>query len=176
MGIYALDGKKPLLPASGNFWIADTAAVIGDVVMKEHSSVWFSAVLRGDTETITVGNNSNVQDGSVCHADPGCALTIGDNVTVGHKAMLHGCEIGDGTLIGMGATVLNRAKIGKNCVIGAGALVAEGKEIPDNSLVVGMPGRVVKTLNDEQIASLKMSADIYVKNHQRFKNGLEKIA
>lgn len=176
MGVYALEGTRPQLPASGNYWIADTAAVIGDVVMKEHTSVWFGAVLRGDTETITLGNNSNVQDNSVCHADPGCPLVIGDNVTVGHKAILHGCVIGDNTLIGMGATIMNRAKVGKNCVVGAGALIGEDKEIPDNSLVVGVPGRVVRTLNEAQIEAVKKSADIYVKNHQRFRAGLEKIS
>ncbi len=175
MALYALDGTSPQTPADDAYWVADTAAVIGKVVLHHNSSVWFGAVLRGDNETITVGENSNVQDGCICHTDMGYPLTIGRDVTIGHQASLHGCTIGDGSLIGMGATVLNGAKIGKNCVIGAHALVPEGKEIPDNSLVVGMPGRVIKSLGKEQAAQLKKSAESYVANHQRFKAGLKKL-
>lgn len=176
MAIFSLDGLSPQLPESGNYWVADTASVIGNVVLCENSSVWFSAVLRGDNETITVGENSNIQDGCVCHTDMGFPLLIGKDVTVGHQASLHGCNIGQGSLIGMGATVLNGAIIGKNCVIGAHALIPEGKEIPDNSLVVGMPGRVVKTLDVETIAKLKKSAQVYVENHRRFMSGLKKLS
>jgi len=175
MALYELDGVRPQTPDDGAFWVADSAAVIGKVVLCANSSVWFGAVLRGDNETITVGENSNVQDGCICHTDMGYPLMIGRDVTIGHQASLHGCTIGDGSLVGMGATVLNGAKIGKNCVIGAHALVPEGKEIPDNSLVVGMPGRVVKTLGDEQADLLKKSAGSYVRNHQRFKAGLKKL-
>lgn len=175
MALYALDNNKPQTPANGKFWVADSAAVIGKVVLAENSSVWFGAVLRGDNETITLGENSNIQDCCVCHTDMGFPLTIGKNVTVGHQAALHGCSIGDGSLVGMGATVLNGARVGKNCVIGAHALVPEGKEIPDNSLVVGMPGRVVKTLGDEHAERLKQSAASYVENHRRFKDGLKKL-
>jgi carbonic anhydrase/acetyltransferase-like protein (isoleucine patch superfamily) len=176
MAIYSLDGVCPQLPQDDACWIADNAAVIGNVIMKTNSAVWFSAVVRGDMETITIGENSNVQDCSVCHADPGFPLTIGDNVTVGHRALLHGCTIGDGTLVGMGATIMNGAVIGKNCVIGAGSLIAEGKQIPDNSLVVGAPGKVIKTFGDEIIPKLQKSADTYVKNHQRYKAGLVKLS
>lgn len=175
MALYALDGVKPQTPDNEAFWVADTAAVIGKVVLCQNSSVWFGAVLRGDNECITVGENSNLQDGCICHTDMGYPLMIGKNVTVGHQASLHGCTIGDGSLIGMGATVLNGAKIGKNCVVGAHALIPEGKEIPDNSLVVGMPGRVVKTFDDEEAAKLSRYAEGYVKNHQRFKAGLTKL-
>ena len=175
MALYELDGVRPQTPDDEAYWVADNAAVIGKVVLCANSSVWFGAVLRGDNETITVGENSNVQDGCVCHTDMGFPLTIARNVTVGHQASLHGCTIGEGSLVGMGATVLNGAVIGKNCVIGAHALIPEGKQIPDNSLVVGMPGRVIKTLGDEQAALLKKSAESYVKNHQRFKFGLKKL-
>lgn len=175
MSLYELDGVRPQTPDNEAFWVADTAAVIGKVVLCTNSSVWFGAVLRGDNETITVGENSNVQDGCICHTDMGFPLVIGKDVTIGHQASLHGCTIGDCSLIGMGATVLNGAKIGKNCIVGAHALIPEGKEIPDNSLVVGMPGRVIKTLNEAQIARLKMSAAVYVENHQRFKAGLKKV-
>jgi len=175
MALYSLDGLAPKLPENDDYWVADCASVIGNVVLKSAASVWFGAVLRGDNDTITVGENSNVQDLAVCHTDIGYPLTIGDDVTIGHQAALHGCTIGNGTLIGMGATVLNGAKIGKNCVVGAHCLIPEGKEIPDNSLVVGMPGRVIKTLGPDQAKMLKKSADIYVANHRRFKQGLIRI-
>ena len=175
MAIYSLEGNCPQLPDDGAYWVADTASVIGKVVLAANSSVWFGAVLRGDNESITVGENSNIQDLSVCHTDMGYPLTIGRDVTIGHQAALHGCTIGDGSLIGMGATVLNGARIGKSCIIGAHSLIPEGKEIPDFSLVVGMPGRVVKTLDEETVKKLKKSAEGYVANHRRYMNGLEKL-
>lgn len=158
--------------ATGTYYVADSAMVIGSVELHEGASVWFNAVLRGDAEKITVGEGSNVQEGSVLHTDPGYPLVIGKHVTVGHKVMLHGCQIGDNSLIGINAVVLNGAKIGNNCLIGAGALITEGKEIPDNSLVMGAPGKVVKTLSAEQAAGLKASAAHYVANGQRFAAGL----
>ena len=175
MALYSLDGAAPVVPESGNCWIADSAAVIGNVVLGENTSVWFSAVLRGDNETITVGADSNIQDCCVLHTDMGYPLDIGPGVTVGHQAMLHGCSIGEGTLVGMGATVMNGAKIGRYCVIGAHALVGEGKEIPDRSLVVGMPGKVIRTLSDKDVERLKKSPQIYVDNHRRFRAGLKRL-
>ncbi|MBX3706507.1 MAG: gamma carbonic anhydrase family protein [Pseudomonadales bacterium] len=145
---------------------------MGSVLLKDNASVWFNAVLRGDNDLITVGTNSNVQDGAVLHTDPGCPLTIGDNVTIGHKVMLHGCTIGDNTLIGINAVILNRARIGANCLIGANALITEGKEIPDNSLVMGAPGKVVRQLTPQEIENLGRSALGYVMNARRFANGL----
>ena len=168
--IYQLDDQR--VRAEGAYFVADTAVVLGNVVLMEGASVWFNAVLRGDAETITVGRGSNVQDGSVLHTDPGFPLTIGENVTVGHKVMLHGCTIGDNSLVGINAVILNGAKIGKNCLIGANALITEGKEIPDNSMVLGSPGKVVKTLDEKAVAGLKLSAAHYVQNGQRFAAGL----
>ena len=173
MAIYELDGIAPRMADSA--WVADSAQVMGNVVLAEDSSVWFGATLRGDTETITVGRGSNVQDGSVMHADIGYPLTVGDNVTVGHMVMLHGCTIGDESLIGIGATVLNGATIGKNCLVGAGSLVTEGKTFPDGSMIMGTPAKVVKTLTREQIEGLRRSAQHYVENAQRYRTGLKKI-
>ena len=175
MALYELDGIRPTTPDSGNYWVADNATVLGNVHMHENSSVWFNAVLRGDNDPITIGENSNIQDGCVLHTDPGCPLTIGKDVTVGHMVMLHGCTIGDESLIGIGATVLNRAVIGKNCIIGAHALIPEGKVIPDNSLVMGAPGKVVKEISDPQIMMIKGSAQVYVDNWKRFKAGLKPL-
>lgn len=174
MAIYSLDGKRPTLP-EGFYFVADSARVIGDVILGEGAGIWFGAVLRGDNEPITVGPGTNLQENCVLHTDMGFPLTIGEGCTIGHTAILHGCMIGDNSLVGMGATVLNGAKIGKNCLIGAGALVTEGKEIPDNSLVVGAPARVSRTLNDDAIAMLKWSASHYVENAKRFAGGLERI-
>ena len=156
-------------------WVADSAQVMGNVVLAEDSSVWFGAVLRGDTETITVGKGSNIQDGSVLHADVGFPMMVGEHVTVGHQVMLHGCTIGDESLIGIGATVLNGAKIGRNCLVGAGALVTEGKEFPDGSMILGSPARVMRMLSPEQIEGLRRSARHYVENAERYRQGLKKI-
>jgi carbonic anhydrase/acetyltransferase-like protein (isoleucine patch superfamily) len=172
MPLYALDGHRPEHPAEGQYWVAPDARLIGKVRLARHASVWFGAVLRGDNELLDVGENSNIQDLSVLHTDMGAPLTIGRNCTIGHRAMLHGCVIGDETLIGMGATILNHARIGRNCLIGAGALVAEGKEIPDGSLVMGMPGRVVRALTPEEVARLPKAAESYVRNWQRYARGL----
>ncbi|MEM1373724.1 MAG: gamma carbonic anhydrase family protein [Pseudomonadota bacterium] len=172
--IYALDGVRPTLPEGGDYWIAPDANVIGNCILHDATSVWFGATLRGDNEPITVGRGTNIQENSVLHTDMGFPLTIGENCTIGHKAMLHGCVIGDNSLIGMGATVLNGAKIGKNCLIGAGALITEGKEIPDGSLVMGVPGKVVRALDDAAIKGLEMSALGYQMNMRRFRDGMTK--
>ena len=170
--IYQLDDQKVVLEGDGHF-IAETAAVIGNVRMKSNSSVWFSTVIRGDSEAITVGHSSNVQDGAVLHADPGFPLVIGDFVTIGHNAMVHGCTIGEGSLIGINAVVLNGARIGKECLIGANALVTEGMEIPDGSMVLGSPAKLIKPLGDEQRQLLRVSAEQYAKNAARFSSGLQ---
>ena len=172
MTLYALDGVSPELPEEGRYWVAPNAILIGKVKLAANASVWFGAVLRGDNELIVVGENSNVQDGCVLHTDMGAPLTIGENCTIGHRAILHSCTIGDNSLVGMGATILNHAKIGRNCLIGANALIAEGKIIPDNSLVIGMPGKVVRELDAETIGLLPKSAARYVRNWQRYAKGL----
>ena len=168
--IYALDGVSPDI--AEDTWIAPDANVIGNVVLETGASVWFGSTLRGDNEEIRVGAGSNVQENVIIHTDPGCPAVIGPDCTIGHKAMLHGCTIGAGSLIGMGATVLNGAKIGAGCLIGAGALIAEGKVIPDGSLVMGMPGKVVRELDEEAQAKLLASADHYRQNMRRFRAGL----
>ncbi len=168
--------KTPEFAVPFNGWIADSAQVIGDVYLGHQANVWFGAVIRGDNDRIHIGDYSNVQENSVIHTDAGIKVTIGDYVTIGHLAMLHGCEIGDNSLIGIGAVVLNNVKIGKNCLIGAKALITEGQVIPDNSLVIGAPAKVVKTLTDEQVAMLKMSALHYSERCQKFKTGLTEIA
>ena len=175
MAIYALGDVTPVFPETGNYWVAPDAQVMGNIVLKENASVWFGAVLRGDNDPIVIGENSNVQDGAAMHTDIGCPLTLGANVTVGHQAMLHGCTVGDNSLIGIGATVLNGAKIGRNCLIGAHALVGEGKEIPDNSMVLGMPGKVVRELGEDNEKMMLLSANIYVENWKRFKETLKEI-
>ncbi len=168
MAIYTLSGVSPQLPSAEHYWIAETADVIGKVRLENDASVWFHAVLRGDNELITLGEGSNVQDGCVLHTDMDAPLTIGKNCTIGHQAMLHGCTIGNNSLIGIGATILNRAVIGRNCLIGAHALIPENKVIPDNSLVMGAPGRVVRSLDEAAILSLTKSAESYVRNWQRY--------
>ena len=173
MALYELDGIAPQMAASA--WVADSAQVMGNVALADSANVWFGAVIRGDTETIRIGRNSNIQDGSVLHADVGKPLVVGDNVTVGHMVMLHGCTIGDGSLIGIGAVVLNGAKIGKGCLVGARSLVTEGKEFPDGSMIMGSPAKVVRQLEPEQRAGLLMSAAHYVQNAARYKAGLKKI-
>jgi carbonic anhydrase/acetyltransferase-like protein (isoleucine patch superfamily) len=172
MAAYELGNDAPTFPESGNYWIAPNATLIGKCVLHENASVWFNVVMRGDNEPITIGENSNIQDGAVLHNDAGIPLTIGKNVTVGHLAMLHGCEIGDNTLIGIGAVVLNHAKIGKNCIIGAKTIIAEGKIIPDNSLVVGAPGRIIRAVNEQQVQFLTASALHYVENWKRYRDSL----
>ena len=173
MALYQLENLVPTVHESA--WVADSAQVMGNVQLAEDSSVWFGVVIRGDTDTISVGRGSNIQDNSVLHADSGMPLTIGDNVTVGHQVMLHGCTIGEGSLIGIQAVVLNGAKIGKNCLVGAGSLVTEGKEFPDGSMILGSPAKAVKQLSPEQIEGLKMSAKHYVDNARRYKTGLKKV-
>lgn len=169
MNAFSLGGLGPVVPPDDEYWIAPTATVIGNVILRRNASVWFGAVLRGDNDPIEVGENSNVQDNSVLHTDVGQPLTIGANVTIGHMVMLHGCRIGDGSLIGIGSIVLNGAKIGRNCIIGASSLITEGKEIPDNSMVMGSPGKVVRTLTEEQAAGVAAGALHYVENWKRFK-------
>jgi len=173
MTFYTLDGIAPQTPEDGVFWVAPDANVIGNVVLESATSIWFGCTLRGDNEEIRIGAGSNVQENTVMHTDMGYPLVIGQGCTIGHKAMLHGCTIGDNSLIGMGATVLNGAKIGKNCLIGAGALITEGKEIPDGSLVMGAPGKVVRQLDDAAIEGLRRSALGYQLNMRRFRAGLK---
>ena len=173
MAVYEFDGRSPRVAASA--WVADSAQVMGNVVLGDDVSVWFGTIIRGDTETITIGQGSNIQDGSVLHADVGKPLVVGENVTVGHQVMLHGCTIGDESLIGIGAVVLNGAKIGKNCLVGAGALVTEGKEFPDGSMIIGAPAKAVRELTPEQIEGLRQSALHYIENARRFKQGLRRI-
>jgi carbonic anhydrase/acetyltransferase-like protein (isoleucine patch superfamily) len=173
MTLYTLDGHAPQMPDDGDVWVAPDANLIGRVVLHSGASVWFGCTLRGDNEPIIVGLGSNIQENCVLHTDMGYPLTIGADCTIGHKAMLHGCTIGDGTLVGMGATVLNGARIGAGCLIGAGALVTEGKDIPDGSLVMGAPGRVVRTLDAEARAGLVDSAERYRANMRRFRDGLQ---
>lgn len=173
MALYQIDDAIPRIADSA--WIADSAQVIGRVEMAAHSSVWFGAVLRGDTEDIRIGVGSNVQDGSVVHADPGFPATLGDYVTVGHLVMLHGCTVGDNTLIGMQAVVLNGAKIGRNCIVGAGALIAGGKAFPEGSLIIGSPARVVRELTPEQIANIRHGSEHYMANARRFRAACKRI-
>jgi carbonic anhydrase/acetyltransferase-like protein (isoleucine patch superfamily) len=168
---YSLADKHVTLVGGGHF-IAPNAILIGDITLQENASVWFNCVLRGDADHIEIGAGSNVQDGAVMHVDPGFPLTLGKNVTVGHHAMLHGCTVGDGSLIGINAVVLNGAKIGKNCLIGANALVTEGMEIPDGSMVLGSPGKIRSQLSQQQIAGLAYSAEHYVLNGQRYNEHL----
>ncbi|MEX2520958.1 MAG: gamma carbonic anhydrase family protein [Paracoccaceae bacterium] len=174
-GLYALDGTAPATPEDGDYWIAPGAQVVGNVVIGSGVGIWFNAVIRGDNERIEIGEGTNVQDGAVFHSDPGMPLTIGANCTIGHQAIVHGCTIGDGTLIGMGATVLNGAKIGKNCLVGAGALVTEGKSFPDGSLIVGVPAKAVRQLDQAAIDRLAGSAEHYRANMRRFRGGLKPV-
>lgn len=173
MAVYELDGVSPEVAESA--WIADSAQVMGRVSIGPDASVWFGTVVRGDTESITIGEGSNIQDASVLHADLGKPLVVGRNVTVGHQVMLHGCTIGDESLIGIGAVVLNGARIGKNCLVGAGSLVTEGKEFPDGSMIIGSPAKAIRQLSPEQIEGLRQSAKHYIDNARRFKAGLRRI-
>jgi carbonic anhydrase/acetyltransferase-like protein (isoleucine patch superfamily) len=173
LALYALDNLTPQIHPSA--WIADNATVIGDVSLAAGASVWYGAVLRGDTAPIHIGAGSNVQDNSVLHTDAGLPLNVGANVTIGHQVMLHGCTIGDGSLIGIQAVILNGAKIGRNCLVGAGALVTEGREFPDGSLIIGSPAKAVRALTPAQTVGLRMSASHYVENADRHRRGLKKI-
>jgi|TARA_B000000557_G_scaffold131615_1_gene106668 carbonic anhydrase/acetyltransferase-like protein (isoleucine patch superfamily) len=162
-------GDKKLKTVDDNFWIAPNASVIGDVNLERDASIWFNAILRADNEPITIGEGSNVQDGAIIHTDPGYACNIGKKVTVGHMAMLHGCSIGDGSLIGIGSVVLNGAKIGRNCIIGSKALVTEGMEVPDGSMVLGIPGKIKKTLTEEEQSVVPLGAEHYIDNYKKYK-------
>ena len=173
MTVYSLGATGPQLPPEGEYWIAPNAAVMGNVIMRRNSSIWWGAIVRGDNDPIDIGENTNVQDGSVLHTDAGSPLTIGANVTIGHMVMLHGCTIGDGSLIGIGSIILNGARIGKNCLIGAGALITEGKEIPDNSMVMGAPGKVVREIGEQHAVVLQASALHYVENWKRYRAELK---
>ena len=175
MAIYELDGVGPDLPGEGDYWIAQTATLIGRVRLKRHASVWFGAVLRGDNEWIELGERSQIQDNATLHTDPGFPLTIGTNCVIGHNVILHGCTIGDESLVGMGAIMLNGSKIGKNCLVGAGAVVTEGKEFPDNSLIVGGPARAIRTLDDKARQMILGGAEIYVQRSQQYAKTLKRI-
>ena len=173
MPIYSLDGVRPDI--ADNAYVAPSAQIIGNVKMADHSSVWFGAVIRGDNDLIEIGARTNIQDNSVLHTDPGIPLIIGDGVIVGHRVMLHGCKIGENTLIGIGATILNGAVIGKNCIIGAHSLITEGKVIPDGSMVVGSPGRIIKSLTEQHFQMLQINSEVYVANAKRFNQNLVEI-
>ncbi|MBS7540764.1 gamma carbonic anhydrase family protein [Ancylobacter lacus] len=175
MTIYALDGVEPELPAAGRYWVAPDAAVIGNVRLGDEASVWFGAVIRGDNELIDLGARVNVQELCMLHTDPGFPMTLGADCTIGHRAMLHGCTVGEGSLIGMGATLLNGARIGANCLVGANTLITEGKEFPDNVLIVGSPGRVVRELDAATVERLRRTAGHYVRNWRRFAGGLVRL-
>lgn len=175
MPIYALCDWRPELPPEGEFWIAPDANIIGRVRLARGVSVWFGSVLRGDNDWISVGENSNIQDLCVLHTDPGIPLSLGANVSVGHGAVVHGATVGDNCIIGMGATLLNRAKIGKNCVVGANALVPEGKEFPDNSLIVGVPGRVARSIAEDDVPMLLLNAQVYYQRWHRYREELKRL-
>src|SRR5882757_123950 len=175
MAIFELDGQAPELPADGRWWIADSASVIGRVRLKADASVWFGSVLRGDNEWIEVGERSQIQDNATLHTDPGFPIVIGTDCVIGHNVILHGCTVGDNSLIGMGAILLNGAKIGRHSLVGAGALVTEGKAFPDNSLIVGAPARAIRTLDDKALALIRGGADIYVKRWKQYAKGLKRV-
>jgi len=175
MTIYSIGDKKPTFPDEGDYWIAPGAHVMGQVQIGKDVGIWFGSVLRGDNDVIKIGNETNIQENTIIHADPGCPVTIGDNCTIGHNAIIHGCTIGNNTLIGMGATILNNAKIGNNCLVGAGALVTENKEFPDGSLIVGSPAKAVKELDEKTIANLTRSSKHYVENFKKFSKDLKEI-
>ena len=175
MAIYSLESAQPDLPSDGRWWIAENASVIGRVRLKTDASVWWGAVLRGDNEWIELGERSQIQDNSTLHTDPGFPLTIGRECVIGHNVVLHGCVIGDNSLVGMGAIMLNGSKIGRNCLVGAGALIPEGKEYPDNSLIVGAPGKVIRSLDEKAAAMIAHGADIYVRRWQDYKKNVKRI-
>jgi len=173
MALYQLDDKQPQLAAGA--WVADSATVVGDVALGPDASVWFGTVIRGDSDHIAIGRRSNIQDACVLHADPGFPLTLGDNVSVGHQVMLHGCSVGDGSLIGIQSVILNGARIGRNCLVGAGSLVTEGKEFPDGSMILGSPAKVVRQLSAEQIEGLQRIADGYVEKARHYRSALKEL-
>jgi carbonic anhydrase/acetyltransferase-like protein (isoleucine patch superfamily) len=175
MAIYELDGQAPELPADGRYYVAENAVLIGRVRLKADATVWFGAVLRGDNEWIEIGERTDVQDHCTLHTDPGFPIVIGANSLIGHGVVLHGCRVGENSLIGMGAIVLNGAKIGNNSLVGAGALVTEGKEFPDNSLIVGAPARAIRSLDEKAIKMIAEGADIYVRRGQHYAKGLKRI-
>ena len=173
MAVFELGGVRPELDPES--WVADSATVIGRVILNKGASVWFGATLRGDNDPITIGENSNIQDGAVLHTDLGVPLTIGRHVTVGHMVMMHGCEVGDNSLIGIGSIILNNAKIGKNCLIGANTLITEGKVIPDGSMVMGAPGKVIREVSEQQLQGMLAGSHHYVENWKRYAKGLKRI-
>jgi carbonic anhydrase/acetyltransferase-like protein (isoleucine patch superfamily) len=175
MAIYELDGQAPELPADGNYFIADTAAVIGRIRLRDAATVWFGAVLRGDNEWIEIGENSNVQDNCTCHTDIGFPLVIGKGCTIGHNVILHGCTIEDGALVGMGSIVMNGARIGRGSIVGAGSVITEGKQFPEHALIIGSPARVIRTLQPEQVAAMGNAAKFYVTKGALYSKGLKKI-
>ena len=175
MTIYALDGQAPEFPQSGEYWVADTAVLIGKVRLKHEASVWFGAVVRGDNEWIELGERSQIQDNATLHTDPGFPMIIGSNCVIGHNVIMHGCTVGDNSLIGMGAIMLNGVKIGKNSLVGAGSVDTEGKSFPDNSLIVGAPARVIRSVDDRIAKMIQDGADIYVNRWKRYAKGLTKI-
>jgi carbonic anhydrase/acetyltransferase-like protein (isoleucine patch superfamily) len=175
MPIYELDGQAPEFPGEDQYWIAETAVLIGRVRLQKDTSVWFGAVLRGDNEWIEVGERSQIQDNATLHTDPGFPLTVGANCVIGHNVILHGCAVGDETLIGMGAIMLNGSKVGRNCLVGAGAMITEGKAFPDNSLIVGAPARVIRTLDEKAAEMIRGGADIYVRRWKKYATELKRI-
>ena len=175
MAIYELDGTRPELPADGLYWIAETAIVVGRVRLKSDASIWYGSVLRGDNEWIELGERTQIQDNATLHTDPGFPLTIGADCVIGHNVVLHGCSIGDNSLIGMGAIVLNGARIGANCLVGAGALITEGKEFPEGSVIVGSPAKAVREIDDKGKAMIARGADVYVRRWKQYAAGLKRI-
>jgi carbonic anhydrase/acetyltransferase-like protein (isoleucine patch superfamily) len=175
MPLYALGNVEPRIPQPDRYWLAPDASVIGNVELSDDVGIWFGAVLRGDNEPIVIGARSNIQEGVMVHTDPGYPVTIGSDCTIGHHAIIHGCTIGDNSLVGMGATILNGAKIGRNCLVGANALVTEGREFPDNSLIVGSPAKAIRTLDEDAVARLRDSALRYVENWKRFSLDLRRL-
>jgi carbonic anhydrase/acetyltransferase-like protein (isoleucine patch superfamily) len=175
MAVFELDGASPDLPGNGRYWIAENACVIGRVRLKADTSVWFGSVVRGDNEWIELGERSQIQDNATLHTDPGFPITIGENCVIGHNVVLHGCVVGSNSLVGMGAILLNGAKIGCNCLVGAGALLTEGKEFPDNSLIVGSPARVLRSLDEKAAEMIREGADIYVRRWRQYSIGLKRI-
>ena len=175
MALYSLNNISPSLP-KGDFWISETAQIIGNVIIGNNTSIWFGAVIRGDNEPIVIGDNTNIQENTVIHVDKGADVNIGSGCTIGHKAIIHGCTIGNNTLVGMGTIILNNAYIGNNCLVGAGSLITEGKTFPDKTLIMGSPAKVIRNLTEEEIEQNKLSANHYIDNFKEFKNKLNKLS